>query len=61
MSKLQISYYPEQDNHIRDKVKEVLDLSNYASKNRHDTCVDTSDLAAKKVCCFESWSSQTRH
>ena len=27
-----MSYYPEPDNHIRDKVKVVLDLSNYATK-----------------------------
>ena len=36
--------------HIRDKVKVVLDLSNYATKKEldHATGVDTSDLAAKK-------------
>ena len=27
-----MSYYPEPDNHIRDKLKVVLDLSNYAIK-----------------------------
>ena len=27
-----MSYYPEADNHIRDKLKVVLDLSNYAIK-----------------------------
>ena len=27
-----MSYYPEPDNHIRDKVKVVLDLTNYAIK-----------------------------
>ena len=27
-----MNYYPEQDNHIRDKVKVVLNLSNYATK-----------------------------
>ena len=27
-----MSYYPERDSHIRDKVKVVLDLSNYATK-----------------------------
>ena len=32
LSKLQRSYYPEPDNHIRVKVKVVLDLSNYATK-----------------------------
>ena len=45
-----MSYYPEPDNHIRDKVKVVLDLSNYATKKEldHDTGVDTSDLASIK-------------
>ena len=28
-----MSYYPEPDSHIRDKVKVVLGLSNYATKN----------------------------
>ena len=27
-----MSYYPEPDGHIRDKVKVVLDLSNYPAK-----------------------------
>ena len=27
-----MGYYPEPDSHIRDKVKIVLDLSNYATK-----------------------------
>ena len=27
-----MSYYPEPDNHIRDKVKVVLDLPNHATK-----------------------------
>ena len=27
-----MSYYPEPDSHIRDEVKVVLDLSNYATK-----------------------------
>ena len=34
-----MSDYPEPDSHIRDKVKVVLDLSNYVNK---------SNLAAKK-------------
>ena len=44
-----MSYYPEPDSHIRDKVKVVLDLSNYATKKKsgHATGVDMSDLAAK--------------
>ena len=39
-----MSYYPEPDNHIRDKVKVVSDLSNYAIKEEleHATGVDTS-------------------
>ena len=27
-----MNYYPEQDNHIRDKVKVVLNLTDYATK-----------------------------
>ena len=42
-----MSYYPEPDSHIRDKVNIVLDLTNYATK-KIATCVDTSDLPAKK-------------
>ena len=45
-----MSSYPEPDNHIRNKVKVVLDLSNYAKEKElnHATGVKTSDLAAKK-------------
>ena len=45
-----MSYYLEPDIYIRDKVKVVLDLSNYAFKKelQHATGSDTSDLAAKK-------------
>ena len=45
-----MSYYPEKDSHIRDKVKVELDLSNYETKKELDqaTSVDASDLAAKK-------------
>ena len=45
-----MSYYPEPDSHVRDKVKAVLDLSNYVTKKEldHPTGVDTSDLAAKQ-------------
>ena len=44
-----MSYYPEPDIHIQDKVKVLLDLSNYASKKELEdgTSVDTSNLAAK--------------
>ena len=45
-----MSYYPEPDSYIRDKVKVVFDFSNYATKKGVDTRteVDTCDLAAKK-------------
>ena len=43
-----MSYYPEPDSHIRDKVI-ILDLSNYATKKKeHTKGVDTPDLADKK-------------
>ena len=47
---LQMSYFPKPDSHIRDKVKLILDLSNYATKKEldHARRADTSDLAAKK-------------
>ena len=31
-----MSYYPEPDSHIRDKIKVVLELSNYATKKNCD-------------------------
>ena len=45
-----MSYYPEPDSHIRDKVKVVLVLPNYATKNelKYAAGIDTWDLAAKK-------------
>ena len=45
-----MNYYPQPDSHIRDQVKVVLDLSNYAAeKELNDpTGVDTPNLAAKK-------------
>ena len=52
MSKILLSkcsYYPEPDSHLRDKVKVLLDLLNYATKKKveHWYGVDTSDLATK--------------
>ena len=46
-----MSYYSEPCSHSRDKVKVVLDLSNYATKKEleHAVGVDTSHLAAEKV------------
>ena len=48
---LLMSYYPEVDSHIRDKVKVVLDLSNYATEIELEQAASfgTSDLAAKKI------------
>ena len=45
-----MSYYPEPDSHIKNKIKVELDLSNYAMKKEldHATGFDTFDLAAKK-------------
>ena len=37
-----MSYYPEPDSHIRDKVKLLLDFSGYATKKEFEH--DTSDL-----------------
>ena len=41
---------PKPESHIRDKVKVVLDLSNYGAKKelKNATDVDTSNLAAQK-------------
>ena len=46
-----MSYYPELDSHIRDKMKLVLDLSNYATEKEltYITGVDKSNLGAKKI------------
>ena len=45
-----MSYYGEPDSHIRDKVKVVIDLLNYATKTEldHAAGIYTTDLAAKK-------------
>ena len=59
-----MSYYQKLDSHNRDKVKVVLDLSNYATKKEldHATGIDTFDVAAKKrFYCFETWSWQISH
>ena len=46
-----MSYYPEPGIHIRNKVKVVLEFTNYATKKElhHTTGADPSDLATKKV------------
>ena len=43
--------YLESESHMRDKVKIVLDLSNYATKKalEHATGVDSSDLAPEEI------------
>ena len=40
-----MSYYPDPDSHIRDRVKVALELSNYATKKESEdaTGVDTSN------------------
>ena len=45
-----MSYSSEPDVHVKDKVKAVLNLSNYTTKKEleHATGVDTSDLATEK-------------
>ena len=45
-----MSYYSEPDSDIRDKVKVVLYLSNYATVKEleNPSVIDISDLAAKK-------------
>ena len=44
------NYYSDPDSHIRDKIKIVIDLSNYATwKELKDAAeVDTSSLVAKR-------------
>ena len=43
-----MSYYPEADSHINNKVKVVLELLNYTTKKLEKaTSVDTSNLAVK--------------
>ena len=46
-----MSSYLGPDSHIRDNVKVILALSNYATKKEsdHPTGVDASDLATKKI------------
>ena len=41
-----MSYYPERDSHIRDKIKVVLDLSNYVIKRELEqaTGIDIKNL-----------------
>ena len=48
LSKLKISYHPEPDSGTRDKVKVVLDFSNYATETElsNATSVDRSNSAA---------------
>ena len=48
LSKLLMSYYPESNSHIRDKVKVVLCWTHYATKIETERApgVDASNLAA---------------
>ena len=57
-----MSYHPEPDSHAEDKVKVVLDLSNYATKNKlNATCIDKSNLAAKNDFIALKAESFTKH
>ena len=59
-----MSYYRKPDSHIRDKVKVVLDFTNYATKKelKDATGVDTSDLTAKKRFHYlERWNWEIRY
>ena len=46
-----MSFYPEPDNHFRDKVKVALDLLNHATRKelKPATGIDKSNLAAEKI------------
>ena len=46
-----MSYYPEWDSHIRDKVEVLLGLTDYLTKTELEQVIgiDTSDLARKKI------------
>ena len=39
-----MSYYAEPDNHIKDKMKVILDLSNYATENIYNILQVLIDL-----------------
>ena len=39
-----MSYYPEQDSYVRDKVKVVLDLTNYATKKELENATEVIHL-----------------
>ena len=45
-----MSHYPKPDSYIRDKLKGILYMSNYATKNEleHAIGIHTCDLTAKK-------------
>ena len=47
--KMKMSYYPELDSHIRNKVKVLQYLSNFANRKEleHAAGVDTSNLATQ--------------
>ena len=51
-----MSYYPEKDSRIRDKVKVGLDLKNHATKKelKYATGFNTSGSALKFFVAFES-------
>ena len=48
-----MNYYPEPGSLVRDKLKVVLDMSNYATKKELDHTTD-ADTFEKRFYCFES-------
>ena len=46
LTKLPWNYYPSPDTHVRDKVRVVLDLTNYSTKKEFNSVIgtDTSNL-----------------
>lgn len=50
LTRSQMTFFPESESHIIDKVKVLSELSNYATKKwKEITGSNTSDLAAKNI------------
>ena len=54
-----MSYYPEPNSHITDKVKVVLDLSNYAIMKELDLTITV--YTSNRFYCFERRIRQTTY
>ena len=50
LTKLPWNYYPSPDTHGRDKVRVVLDLTNYSTRKEFNSVIgtDTSNLASER-------------